>query len=202
MVEILQSHTLALIQAGAYIAAGHCRLDQYPQVFEKQRKRLMTYRPKQGKSRYSDVYATFEASAEILQNMGQTGEDALSLLGILSMLGSSVLPLQLFEDAWAGSQDSLHGIQRESITFQILEKEHLPLLPGFIGVDNSEWDDFRLFEAVGQLESFSLITRQDFHKFPAISMHPLAHAVSIIKQEQRFSLDQSLHPLIFPEQGL
>lgn len=31
---LLQSHPLALIQAGAYISRGHCRLRQYPTVYD------------------------------------------------------------------------------------------------------------------------------------------------------------------------
>src|SRR6266498_2491781 len=49
IVKVLGSHTLALIQAGAYIARGHCRLDQYPQVYQQQRGRLLTFRPKQAR---------------------------------------------------------------------------------------------------------------------------------------------------------
>ncbi len=67
VVQLLGSHTLALIQAGAYIAEGHCQLHQYLNVYQRQRKRLSEFRPEQAKSRYCDVYATFEASAEVLE---------------------------------------------------------------------------------------------------------------------------------------
>jgi hypothetical protein len=36
----LQSHPLALIQAGAYVGRGHCTLAECPKVYERQRKRL------------------------------------------------------------------------------------------------------------------------------------------------------------------
>src|SRR5882757_658155 len=36
-------------------------------MYERQRKRLLGFRPSQAQSRYRDVYATFEASVEILQ---------------------------------------------------------------------------------------------------------------------------------------
>ncbi|KAL8922166.1 MAG: hypothetical protein Q9208_005361 [Pyrenodesmia sp. 3 TL-2023] len=60
---LLQSHPLALIQAGAYISSAHCTIAEYPRVFNRQRKRLLNFRPRQAKSRYGDVYATFEANS-------------------------------------------------------------------------------------------------------------------------------------------
>lgn len=65
--SLLNSHPLALIQAGSYVSRGHCTLAEYPRVFAQQRKRLLAFRPAQARSRYEDVYATFEASAEILR---------------------------------------------------------------------------------------------------------------------------------------
>ena len=34
---LLQSHPLALVQAGAYVAHGHCSLADYPRIYERQR---------------------------------------------------------------------------------------------------------------------------------------------------------------------
>lgn len=45
VVLLLGSHTLALIQAGAYIARGHRSLEQYPEEYQRQRKRLLKYHP-------------------------------------------------------------------------------------------------------------------------------------------------------------
>lgn len=100
VVDLLGLYTLALIQAGAYIAKGHRSLKQYPEEYHRQRKRLLKYRLSQAQSRYKDVYATFEASADVLENsQSETAHDALGLLAILSMLHSSALSLQIFEDA-------------------------------------------------------------------------------------------------------
>jgi hypothetical protein len=107
IVELLSSHTLALIQAGAYIADGCCRLGQYPGKYERQRKRLLEHHPEQEQSRYRHVYATFEASIEVLSCSDTDGQDALDLLGVLAMVHSTVLPLQVFEDAWLGSRNAL-----------------------------------------------------------------------------------------------
>ena len=115
VVELLGSHTLALIQAGAYIANGHSRLNQYPEWYRRQRQRLLKYRPRQAQSRYRDVYATFEASAQILEQSGsEAAKDALHLLNILSMLQSSILPLQIFEDVWNGARQIAHTDNTET----------------------------------------------------------------------------------------
>jgi hypothetical protein len=45
--SLLQSHPLALIQAGAYVSRGHCSLAEYPGVFAQQRQRLLAFRPAQ-----------------------------------------------------------------------------------------------------------------------------------------------------------
>lgn len=78
MATLLQSHPLALTQAGAYISRGHRRLGQYPEVYERQLQRLLQCRPRQAQSRYRDVYAMFEASAGALkQSTTMAAGDAL-----------------------------------------------------------------------------------------------------------------------------
>jgi hypothetical protein len=44
--SLLKGHPLALIQAGAYVARGHYSLAEYPRIFQRQRKRLLTFRPR------------------------------------------------------------------------------------------------------------------------------------------------------------
>ncbi|KAM3067112.1 hypothetical protein ACMFMG_011668 [Clarireedia jacksonii] len=128
IVQLLGSHTLALIQAGAYIANGHCQLHQYPEVYQRQRKRLMQFRPKQAQSRYHDVYATFEASAEMLeQSKSEAAKDALCLLSIMSMLDSAILPLQIFEEAWNGSRGFMSTSSEDSNEIDSLSRNHVLL---------------------------------------------------------------------------
>lgn len=73
----------------------------------------MKFQPEQAQSTYCNVYATFEASVEVLeQSESQATDDALRLLEILSILDSAVLPLQIFQSAWGGSREVLrtsHG---------------------------------------------------------------------------------------------
>jgi hypothetical protein len=110
--DLLGSHPLALIQAGSYVGRGHCTLRQYPQVFQRQRKRLLQFRPQQARSRYEHIYATFDASAQVLESAGdQTAQDALQLLSTLSMLSTEEMPIAIFEAAWQGA----HNVSRSTI---------------------------------------------------------------------------------------
>ncbi|KAH8648332.1 hypothetical protein BGZ60DRAFT_499727, partial [Tricladium varicosporioides] len=177
VVRILGSHTLALIQAGAYIAKGHCRLHQYPMVYRRQRERLLSYRPEQARSRYCDVYATFEASAEVLeQSKSEDAKDALCLLKILSMLDSAILPLRIFQSAWDGGKEVLRTTDKKIREMDALSRNHILLLPSFLVAEDDEWDPYRLIEASSRLVSLSLITRHDLDYSVGLSMHLIAHA--------------------------
>ncbi|EON65752.1 hypothetical protein W97_04991 [Coniosporium apollinis CBS 100218] len=184
VVSLLGSHTLALVQAGAYIGNGHGRLNQYPEVYHRQRQRLLKYRPSQAQSRYRDVYATFEASAYMLERSeSQAAKDALRLLEILSMLHSSILPLEIFQDAWEGSRRILLANHTNTSELGNLRQWHISQLPDFMVIEGSEWDAYRLVEASSLLVSLSLITRHDSDGVPGLSMHPLTHAWAKDRQE-------------------
>ncbi|KFY07138.1 hypothetical protein V492_07413, partial [Pseudogymnoascus sp. VKM F-4246] len=182
--KLIGSHTLALIQAGTYVAKGYSRLDQYPEVYGKHRKRLLTYRPSQAQSRYGDVYATFEASAHILESSeSENAKDALCLLGILSMLHSSALPLKIFETAWERSKIALDVDDTEA-DIQFLCRWHSFHCPDFMEVEANEWDPHRLNKASSLLVSLSFVVRYNPAEGPAhLSMHPLAHAWAKDRQE-------------------
>jgi hypothetical protein len=179
IVALLGSHTLALIQAGAYIAKC-CRLDQYAERYKQQRTKLLKYYPKQQQSRYQHVYATFEASVAVLNDAeDEVGQDALDLLGVVSMLHSGMLPLQVFADAWEGAQNVLaacDGEMDEMDEIHALRKWHVSQLPDFIDGQADEWDDCRLTEASALLVSLSLVTRHRSDGLDGLLMHPLAHA--------------------------
>lgn len=194
VVRLLESHTLALIQAGAYIARGHCKLHDYPKTFEQQRRRLMEFRPSQARSRYSDVFTTFEASAKVLT------EDALQVLSIVSMMHATFLSIDIFESAWNGSQQAIHlKSERETEVgdisswdishppytanmsdcetgLDVLNEWHVSQLPAFIGAGDHQWDSYRLEEALYLLESLSLVIMSEQNGLRGISIHPLAHS--------------------------
>jgi hypothetical protein len=73
-------------------------------VYERQRRRLLAFRPTQARSRYGDVYATFEASAAVLQTSStEVAGDALHLLPLLAACGPSRFPLSVFEAGWGAA---------------------------------------------------------------------------------------------------
>ncbi|KAK6605159.1 phosphorylase superfamily protein [Botrytis cinerea] len=185
IVQLLASHTLALIQAGAYIAQGHCQLHQYPKIYQRQRKRLLQFRPKQAQSRYHDVYATFEASAEMLeQSKSEATEDALHLLAVLSILDSAILPCQIFEEAWNNSK--LIITESEELNeIDDLSRNHILRLPSFLVVEGDNWDSFRFTEASSQLVSLSLVIQHNADGLLGLSMHPLAHAWAKDRQDPK-----------------
>ena len=184
VVCLLGSHTLALIQAGAYISQGYCQLQQYPEIYRQQRMRLLKFRPKQAQSRYCDVYATFEASADILeQSQSESAKDALHLLQILSILDSSVLTLQVFEEAWKACKKIPQASSVKARGIDEFSQDHVSYLPRFMIPEDDTWDTFRLTQAGSQLESLSLVTRHNLDGYQGWSMHPLTHAWAKDRQD-------------------
>ncbi|KAL8973869.1 MAG: hypothetical protein Q9197_001887 [Variospora fuerteventurae] len=178
VVTLLRSHPLALIQAGAYISRAHCTLAEYPQVFHRQRTRLLSFRPSQAQSRYRDVYATFEASADLLQlSQSEAAKDALQLLTMLGVCAPSRLPLgQLFEAGWAGAQHILSRDDGDANFIHRLTPWHVSHLPPLLQADADAWDPFRLVEAVRLLKAFSLVSAGTDGDSLSVSMHPLTNA--------------------------
>jgi tetratricopeptide (TPR) repeat protein len=186
IVRLLWSHTLALIQAGAYVAEGFCQLAEYPKKYQQHRERLLKHHPEQEQSRYQDVFATFEASADALKCSGrQDGRDALDLLAMLCMLHSGVFPLGVLRDAWQGARCVLADTSAETDGTEKphkmdgLGRWHVTQLPKFADTEAGEWDDYRLKNASKRLVSLSLVTRHalgDGGGDGGLSMHPLAHA--------------------------
>ncbi|KFY02433.1 hypothetical protein O988_02162 [Pseudogymnoascus sp. VKM F-3808] len=182
--KLIGSHTLALIQAGAYVAKGYCQLNEYPEVYIKYRKRVLGYQPSQARPRYGNVYATFEATAHFFERSeSEDAKDALQLLGILSMLHSNALPLRMFEDAWKRSRDVLEVSDTEA-NIKTLCRWHALQLPEFMKMQTNEWDSYRLKKASDLLVSLSLVVRENLAGgSSSLSMHPLAHAWAKDRQE-------------------
>jgi tetratricopeptide (TPR) repeat protein len=177
--ELLQFHPLALIQAGAYVARGHCTLAEYPHVYERQRQRLLTFRPSQARSRYRDVYATFEVSAAALASSETAvARDALQLLPLLAVCGPSRLPLPLFEAGWKGAKGvSPHmDDDAEDDNVSLLTPWHVAHLPSLLDTTGDTWDSFRLVEAVSLLKALSLVSTHSHDGLLSVSTHPLVHA--------------------------
>lgn len=186
VVDLLQSHPLALLQAGAYIARGHCALAEYPRLYEQQRRRLLTFRPLQAQSRHRDIYTTFEISVNMLMAIDtQAAQDAVELLSLLSVYGCGRLPLILFETAWQEAQLVPSTMSNNTIDneVQLFTPWHVAHLPSFLNTANDTWDSFRLTEAIALLESFSLISIDRHGDTSYISTHCLIHAWARDRQD-------------------
>lgn len=185
--NLLGYHPLALIQAGTYIRIGHCELSSYRNHYERQRKRVMTFRGSQHVSRYKDIYATLEASASELRTLDDmASRDAFELLSILSQDDRQSVPMQIFESAWKWSktlqclfaQENLRaqGLVKWNVGWalraqctvnchlgwtleaQALVSWYMDRLPALLQPYADEWDSFRLVNAVNILSSMSIIT--------------------------------------------
>ena len=106
VVELLGCHALAVIQAGAAISQGLCGLEEYKDFFLTQRDVLLKCSPRQAKSEYGGVYATFEVSATYLKDRNdQEAKDALQLLNFYAFMHFSDFPEIAFEEAWKNSRN-------------------------------------------------------------------------------------------------
>lgn len=172
--KLLGYHPLSLIQAGIYVARGHCKMSEYPSHHKRQRKRVMTFRASKQLSRYRDTYATFEASAEKLEEAeDETAKDALQLLCILSHFDHTAVPFKIFELAWHSSKLALGRVDGGSL----LSQWHTDQLPAMLQPFESIWEPFRLIEAARTLASLSFVEIVELSGSDAqeLKMHPVTH---------------------------
>lgn len=175
----LTQHALAIVQAGAFIKQGFCKINNYQDEFRNQRKRLMKHHPKQANSVYGDVYATFEVSAMAMElGLKQEWVDALQLLKVLAFLDRQEVPKEMFIRAWEHVNDprmfrssqEKHGIGY----LWVWHSNRLRKLLHHQEVSMKEFDSFSFVKARNALQAFSLITFNP--ESEGISMHPLVHA--------------------------
>jgi hypothetical protein len=108
VVKLLAQHALAVIQAGAYISQGYCTLKEYIERFRRKRDSLLRFGKIQASSRSGNVYATFEISAQFLEESKSTNQayaNALELLGVLGHLYFTGVPQAMFTCAWKYAQN-------------------------------------------------------------------------------------------------
>ena len=181
VIEALGFHTLAIIQAGAYIRLRFCSLEEYPAHFRQQQERLLKYHPKQARSVYGSVFATFEISATHLQSsQDECAADALSLLQILGFIHFQEIPELIFVRARKEAIAIDESVSREGPRDEIhqlsgLQTSRLPssmMLKNDTDINCSRW---RWRETLNLLESHSFIKIAGSGEDLSFSMHPLAH---------------------------
>ena len=174
IVEMLGSHTLAILQAGAFIRRKLCTLEEYPTTFQQRKQELLRFHSKQGMSTYGNVYSTFEVSAKYLLS-SQLPEhlDALDFLHTLAFFHNSGISETIFQRASDyGSELRDTGGSNDKIFS--LSTGHIARLPKYFHQERpSPQNRSRWREARATLESLSIITvdEDDY----SITMHSLVH---------------------------
>lgn len=168
----------------AYICKGLCTLSGYPGVYQAQQQRLLNFSPGQAQSRYRSVHATFEASADVLEKSNDVeAQTALELLAALSVLHFRDVPLDVFQDAWRGSQVA-KTIPSTDLALSKLTRWHVQQLPGFLQSDDAWNHDLVFSGAIARLRSLAFITTGTLRGVLTASMHPLVHEWLLLRQTE------------------
>ena len=186
--ELLGYHTLAIVQAGAFVRKKLCSLENYRTHFQLQKRQLLTFHSNQIMSTYGNVYATFEVSAESLQKSTTTEcSDALSLLHVLAFFHNNGISEEIFQLA------AEYAPETETKTIDIsgdgvfpLSVSHLARLPEYLQQPFfSRQDSLRWRKACLVLASLSLVKLDEDDQSLDISMHPLVHAWAKERQDEQ-----------------
>jgi Tfp pilus assembly protein PilF len=187
VVKILGSHTLAIIQAGAYIRQNLSTLEQYPTIFQQQKEQLLKFHSKQNVSTYRNVYTTFEVSAEYLQNSKLPEDtDALCFLHTLAFMHNSGISEAIFERASEYALELRDTGTSNDEDVLSLSVRHVARLPEYA---QQRWSSlqgrWRWRKACAILESLSIITMDNDGDSITISMHSLVHAWAKERQDDQ-----------------
>lgn len=173
IVELMGCHALAIVQAGASISHGVCNLEEFAEMFKNQRRRLLKIHPDIAKSRYGDVYTTFEVSATYLSaRSDQAAIDALRLLNCYAFLSFTSFPEIAFEEAWRNSREIPRDSEPSRIEY--LSHWHVGHLPSFMRqVSSEDLDVVSLRQARSLLASLSIVVVDLPTRMTR--MHPVTH---------------------------
>ncbi|TKA66369.1 hypothetical protein B0A49_07899, partial [Cryomyces minteri] len=173
--ERLGQHALAIIQAGAYINHGLCKLEEYPATLEARRQELLRYRPTQAQSDYGDVYATFEVSVKALES----SPEALMLLKVLAFMHREDVQEDIFTRAWEYIQEAHIARSEEDDHIDHLSDWHVSraLSSGLVAQSPKS---FRTARA--RLAQLSIVTLKDDPD--STSMHPLIHGWAMDRMDR------------------
>ncbi|KAJ4857261.1 tetratricopeptide repeat domain-containing protein [Trichoderma breve] len=184
IVEEMGFHTLAILQAGAYISSMDISMEKYLIDYREQADKLLKFVPSQAQSRYRNVWTTFEISVQALKSSNkQSAHDALQLLEVLSTLHYDDIPLDFFQDAWRGARKA-QSIPEDDEKLGNLSQWHVARLPAWIDAQRDKWDEVRLDQALNELVSLALIKRSTAGSDATVSLHPLIHSWVAIRQDE------------------
>ncbi|KAL9610453.1 MAG: hypothetical protein Q9167_004851 [Letrouitia subvulpina] len=188
LINILGSHTLAIIQAGAFVRQRLCTLEEYPSAFQQQRDELLKFHTKQNESPYRNVYATFEVAAEHLQRSeAPEYSDALTILHTFAYMSNNGISEEIFQRASKYALE-LKDSELSSDDEQVwcLSNRHVTRLPECV---QQGWSRppyrLRWRKALQILHSLSIITITEGNGPITISLHPLVHAWAKERQDSQ-----------------
>ncbi|MCJ1255882.1 Kinesin light chain 3 [Lignoscripta atroalba] len=164
IVETLGCLALAIVQAGAVIRQKLCTMEEYCDIYSRQRRQLLSHQPVQASSDYRfTVYTTWEVSVNMIKGLSnEAAKNAIELLQFFSFLHFDGIPKVILEKAWTNMQ------MRQSSEWT--QAHQLRLL---CNNRSENLEPFLIWKAVTLLSSFSLISIDGMNN--RISMHPLVH---------------------------
>ncbi|MCJ1400361.1 hypothetical protein MMC11_003566 [Xylographa trunciseda] len=186
IVSELHFLALAIDQAGSYVGQGYCSLNQYLELYHKQRSYLLNHSEMKGASQYERaVYSTWDVSLEAIKDRSIRGSapqrtaatNALLILKLFGFFHFDNIMEEIFRRAAKSADDPelLHDPDdpenKMNRTYPCLPKQLLAL------DESGNWDarDFR--GGIQVLVSLSLVKRNlSGEKY---SLHPLVHAYSL-----------------------
>lgn len=177
-------HTMAILQAGSFIATRHWSIPKYRDYLRENRRKILERSGGQAQSRYATVYATFSASLEFLGSPAEmdvseeTGQDALQLLQILSNFHHESFPIDALYGVVSGAKRALQTPTKHHEYCNVLTEWHVDHVPDFLKAEGEA--EFRVDEAVARLESLALVRTdtpavKSGQVFKTITMHSLVH---------------------------
>ena len=163
VVELLGYLPLAVVQAGALIREGQCRMEEYCAIYSQHRQKLLSQNAVQCGHEYQyTVYTTWDVSRKMIGEMtSQVGRDAIELLKIFSFLHHEGISESMFKYA--------HYFKRYKTTPGWMLSHQSDIVQR---QTSQEWDPLPFRAALSLLLSFSLINRDNDYE---ISMHTLVH---------------------------
>ena len=173
---------LAVDQAGAYIGAGNCDINEYLKQFSLHRQTLMLDVTFKGASDYDrTVYGTWDlslkeikrrASGQSRNGNAQAAKAAILILGICAFYHHSNISENIFQSAAEESEKNVDNELAKKLPYAVYSLDRT-----LLALDNEgHWDKFNYKQGVAVLLSFSLIKRD--HSLKMLSVHPLIHCWS------------------------
>ena len=178
LVSKLGGIPLAIDQAGAYIVACRCPLEDYLELYVEKQDELMSNAYFQGASDYgSSAYGTWEISMKEIEAKAAKGIDsqvnkaecAITLYNIIAFLHHEDIPEELFKNAAENyMKRNIKSEQERGLPLSLTMLNPNLLLLDKRGV----WDKMKFQLGMQMLMSFSLIKKNG----ELYSIHPLVHS--------------------------